>query len=67
MSDGGKGSSPRPFSVSDEEYASRWDAIFSRDLKNKENTESLASVPVAQDTPNVLDGVRFPGGRPKNN
>lgn len=31
MSDGGKGSAPRPFSVSQEEYANRWDAIFSRD------------------------------------
>ena len=26
-----KGSTPRPFSVSNEEYASRWDAIFGRD------------------------------------
>ena len=33
MSDGGKGSKPRPFSVSQEEYDNRWDAIFSRDLK----------------------------------
>jgi hypothetical protein len=39
MSDGGKGSSPRPFSVSNEEYASRWDAIFSRDLKKKESVD----------------------------
>ena len=30
MSDGGKGSTPRPFSVSNEEYANRWDAIFGR-------------------------------------
>lgn len=29
-SDGGKGSSPRPFSISEEEYARRWDAIFGR-------------------------------------
>lgn len=35
MSDGGKGSWPRPFSVSDAEYAQRWDAIFARD-KNEE-------------------------------
>lgn len=27
----GKGSAPRPFSVSNEEYASRWDAIFGKD------------------------------------
>ena len=28
----GKGSQPRPISVSNEEYAARWDAIFQRDL-----------------------------------
>lgn len=27
----GKGSAPRPFSVSNDEYAQRWDAIFGRD------------------------------------
>lgn len=37
MSDGGKGSKPRPFSVSQHEYDTRWDAIFSRDLK-EDNT-----------------------------
>lgn len=31
MSDGGKGSAPRPFSIAEEEYAKRWDAIFQRD------------------------------------
>jgi len=35
-SDGGKGSSPRPFSVSQDEYNKRWDAIFSRDLEEEE-------------------------------
>lgn len=30
-SDGGKGSKARPFSVSNEEYAKRWDAIFGKD------------------------------------
>lgn len=35
MSDGGKGSKPRPFSVSQKEYDSRWDAIFGRDLKEE--------------------------------
>jgi len=34
MSDGGKGSAPRPISVSQAEYESRWDAIFGRDLKD---------------------------------
>jgi hypothetical protein len=33
MSDGGKGSKPRPFSISQQEYDNRWDNIFSRDLK----------------------------------
>jgi hypothetical protein len=39
MSDGGKGSSPRPFSIANDEYAKRWDAIFSRDLK-EDSTDS---------------------------
>jgi hypothetical protein len=43
MSDGGKGSTPRPLSVSNEEYATRWDAIFGRDLK--ENQKVLNEVP----------------------
>ena len=30
MSDGGKGSKPRPISVSNAEYAARWDAIFAK-------------------------------------
>lgn len=34
MSDGGKGSAPRPYSVSQQEYDTRWDAIFGRDLKS---------------------------------
>ncbi len=38
-SDGGKGSSPRPFSVSQAEYDARWDAIFGRDLEQEEEPE----------------------------
>lgn len=34
MSDGGKGSTPRPFSVTQEEYSRRWDMIFARDIPN---------------------------------
>jgi hypothetical protein len=34
----GKGSAPRPFSVSNEEYAKRWDAIFGKDLEKPEVT-----------------------------
>jgi hypothetical protein len=30
---GGKGSSPRPLSISQQDYEKRWDYIFSRDLK----------------------------------
>lgn len=37
-SDGGKGSSPRPFSVSQAEYDARWDAIFGRDIKEEEES-----------------------------
>ena len=33
---GGKGSTPRPFSVSNEDYANRWDAIFGRDKQKEE-------------------------------
>lgn len=61
MSDGGKGSKPRPLSVANEEYAARWDAIFGRDRledsetdkttrNNNETQEALAqgkSVPLS--------------------
>lgn len=43
MSDGGKGSRPRPFSVTNEEYSKRWDLIFGRDLDKKEKNESSGS------------------------
>ena len=41
MSDGGKGSKPRPFSVTQHEYDNRWDAIFGRDLQEKEKELTL--------------------------
>ena len=34
-SDGGKGSKPRPFSITEQEYAERWNAIFGRDKVEK--------------------------------
>ena len=37
MSDGGKGSAPRPFSISQEEYDNRWNHIFRRDLKKQDD------------------------------
>ena len=40
MSDGGKGSAPRPFSVSQKEYANRFDAIFKKNIKAAEEIHS---------------------------
>ena len=34
-SDGGKGSSPRPFSISEDEYAKRWAETFGKNKKIK--------------------------------
>lgn len=39
----GKGSTPRPFNVTNEEYANRWDAIFGRDNEKKNEAKSLES------------------------
>ena len=38
-----KGSSPRPFKVSNEEYSNRWDAIFGRDNEKKNEAQSMES------------------------
>jgi len=38
-----KGSTPRPFKVSNEEYSNRWDAIFGRDNEKKNEAQSLES------------------------
>ena len=38
-----KGSSPRPFKVSNEEYSNRWDAIFGRDNEKKNEAQDLES------------------------
>ena len=35
-----KGSTGRPFSVSNEEYSNRWDAIFGRDNEKKNKTQA---------------------------
>ena len=37
----GKGSKPRPFSVTQQEYDTRWDAIFQRDLKEEKIIEEV--------------------------
>ena len=49
MSDGGKGSKPRPFSVSDQEYANRWNAIFNRDSETDKPTRNNQETQDAQD------------------
>jgi hypothetical protein len=49
MSDGGKGSKPRPFSVSDLEYANRWDSIFATDQKAKQEQALDEMVRISQE------------------
>jgi hypothetical protein len=45
-----KGSRPRPYSVSQQEYDTRWDAIFSRDgLDDKPIKPRWTPPPVPQD------------------
>ncbi len=39
----GKGSTQRPFSVSNEEYSNRWDAIFGRDNEKKNEAQDVES------------------------
>lgn len=48
MSDGGKGATQRPRSVADEEWASRWDAIFGRDKpeETKDNDNDKMDEPL---------------------
>ena len=40
MSDGGKGSAPRPFSVSQEKFANNFDTIFRKNIKAAEEIHS---------------------------
>ena len=39
MGDGGKGSAPRPYSVSQEEFDNRWDTIFGKKEKKPRQEE----------------------------
>lgn len=43
MTTGGKGCKPRPFSVSQKEYETRWDAIFGRDKQKEEKVNDESS------------------------
>lgn len=54
MSDGGKGSTPRPFSVSNDEYAARWDAIFGKDKVDSSDSEEDKSTRNNEETQEVL-------------
>jgi hypothetical protein len=39
MTDGGKGSKPRPFSVSQEKFSDNWDKIFKNEYQDELSTE----------------------------
>ena len=39
-SDGGKGSKPRPLSVSHDEYANNWNAIFAKNEERRQKIEN---------------------------
>jgi len=39
----GKGSTPRKFSVTNEEYANRWNAIFGKDNEQENKEKALES------------------------
>ena len=41
QAEAGKGSAQRRRQISDDEWNSRWDAIFSRDLKENKNEHEL--------------------------
>jgi hypothetical protein len=49
MSDGGKGSKPRPLTVADKEYAARWDAIFAKDQKAQQERALDEMVRISQE------------------
>ena len=60
-----KGSSPRPFSVTTEDFSTRWEAIFSKGKSNVNNVQQEASgpdcpsqTPVVQVTGSVSSGDR---------
>lgn len=54
MSDGGKGSSPRPLSISNEEYAKRWDAIFG----NKSDPRVMDDLKAEDEAFNQIKNIR---------
>ena len=53
MSDGGKGSKPRPFSVANEDYANRWDAIFGKKDPDSETDKTTRNNEETQQVQNL--------------
>lgn len=43
MSDGGKGSSPRPFSVTQDQFANNWERIFGKKDTPKRGDQRITS------------------------
>ena len=60
-SDGGKGSTPRPRSIADDEWASRWNAIFGKD-KEETFKESEDSNKYQQNHKEEKDGLDIRSG-----
>lgn len=61
MSDGGKGSNPRPFSVDQQTYASNWEAIFGKKTPKeiddaKAEDEAFAQLQKQKLGPDEYDG-----------
>lgn len=66
MSDGGKGSAPRPFCISQEEYDNRWNTIFRRDGLDDDNTgTSKNEYQDVLSTEDALLGEKDSGGSAK--
>jgi hypothetical protein len=49
---GGKGSKPRPFSVTQDEYDNRWDLIFGKDKVKEDNDKPLEQPDTQQNQSN---------------
>jgi len=54
MSDGGKGSAPRPYSVDQDTFANNWDAIFGR--KKQKRPDDYQDILSTEDC--VLDALK---------
>ena len=54
MPDGGKGSSPRPFSVDQKTFDANWDAIFKKDKSVIDEVSRLIAEETLQETDNRI-------------